>query len=325
VDGSFGPNTAEAVTFAQLDLGEEATGEPTEATFAALSRACEEPRPTGLRPGAGSIRLAGNVAPGDDEVFAVRAFRSQQISVSIVEGSGVEIAVEDGTGAVVRRSLGEETVVAAIDETADYRIRVSAAESTTYLIGVELPSPDLGPADVVLRGDGLQLVDLGQPADEVAALLGFALGAPTADGEWLEDTACLGGSHWRLRFTLPASQGGAATELVVHFTDYQRTERVFTDYRYLRTADQDLPPQARGALSTLDGITIGSTTAALESVHPDIVYLYQALDGEIVGTTGDFPEYWIEPAAEVGPGSDLTNLAGWVAAIGMPEEGCPES
>ena len=77
-------------------------------------------------------------------------------------------------------------------------------------------------------------------------------------------------------------------------------------------------------LPTLDGITVGSTTAALEAVFPDLTFAYQMTDATVVALVGALPLYWIDPAIEVGLGTDLTNLPGWVEHIGMPETGCPD-
>jgi hypothetical protein len=111
------------------------------------------------------------------------------------------------------------------------------------------------------------------------------------------------------------------TILEAHFTDYERSGRQFADYRYLRAPDAAEPSDARGTLSTIEGLTVGSSTAALEAVFPDTNYLYR--DGAVAADTGTLPRYWIEPAIPVGPDTDLGNLPGWIDTIGMTEDGCP--
>jgi peptidoglycan hydrolase-like protein with peptidoglycan-binding domain len=320
-DGAFGPATRSAVEEAQRSRGLEATGEATESLFADLSRSCAVARPLAFPAGSSSLRAAGNAAAGDDDLFTLRVYRLQTITVEAEGGAPVEVIVEDGTGAVLGRSYDDGAVSVAVDRTGDLTLRVGAVDPVTFTIAVEVPPPDVDAADVVLRNDGLGLAAFDDPADEAIAFLTFALGAPAADGGWVEDDACSGGSHRRVRWAIDPPDGGVATILEVHLTDYRRDARLFADYRYLRDPGTTEPNGARGLLSTIEGLTVGSSTAALEAVFPDTNYLYR--DGEVTADTGRLPRYWIEPAIPVGPDTDLDNLPGWIATIGMTEDGCP--
>ncbi len=326
VDGVFGPKTEDAVKFAQLDLGMDTTGEPTQEFFDELSRDCSDPRPVTFRSGTTTLELVGNAAGGDDEVFSIGVLRMQELTVEVDDDSDVEVLIEDPDGGLLGRSRDKGSISADIDETGTYQIRVRSEDVVTFAISVTVPPPDVGLADIVLRGDGLQLVSFGDPANEVITFLGWALGPAAEDTGWIDDEACHGGAHRRISWQLtPPTEDGIPSILRIHFTDYDADARVFTDYRYSRGFAPEAPAAAKGALSTRDGLTLGSSTAAIEAVFPAAEYLYQGLTGDVVADLGGaLPGFWIWPAIEVGPDTDLTNLAGWIAAIGMGQTGCPE-
>jgi peptidoglycan hydrolase-like protein with peptidoglycan-binding domain len=320
-DGAFGPATRSAVEEAQRSRGLDPTGEATDSLFAALSRSCTAARPLAFPSGASSLEVAGNAAPGDDELFVLRVYRLQTITVEVLGGAPVEVIVEDGAGTVLGRSYDDGAVSAAVAGSGDLTLRVQAADPVTFTVAVEVPPPDVDASDIVLRNDGLGLVAFDDPAEEAIAFLTFALGAPAADGGWAEDEACGSGVHRRVRWSIDPADGGVPTILEAHFTDFGRAARQFADYRYLRDPDAVEPADAKGVLATIEGLTVGSSTAALEAVFPDTNYLYR--DGEVTADTGRLPRSWIEPAIAVGPDTDLGNLPGWIAMIGMTEDGCP--
>ena len=166
VDGAFGSATAAAVEQAQDDQGAEITGEPTEATFAALSRACDEPRNLPALGGDHTARAAGNATRDDPDRFTILAEQAQTMRVVIDARDAVDVTVGGEGGTVLRRPDGSIDFAVNIPLTQVYELRVTAAEATSYLITVAL---DTRPPETTTTTEGP-----GRPAPEVTLNALFA-------------------------------------------------------------------------------------------------------------------------------------------------------
>ena len=140
VDGEYGPATAGAVEQAQDDLGAPSvTGEPTEPTFAALSRACGELRNLPALGGEVVARAAFRNATRDDaDRFTIRAEQAQTMRITIDARRAIDVTVQGDGGTVLRRPDGSTDFSVLIPLTQVYELRVTAAEPTSYLISVGL-------------------------------------------------------------------------------------------------------------------------------------------------------------------------------------------
>ena len=159
VDGTYGPATAGAVGLAQADLDAEVTGEPTEATFAALSRACDAARNLPALGGEVTARAAGNASQDDPDRFTIRAGQAQTMRVSVEARGPVDVTVQGEGGTVLRRPDGSTGFSVSIPLTLVYELRITAAEPTSYLLTVGL---DTRPPETTTTTEGP-----GEPVPEV--------------------------------------------------------------------------------------------------------------------------------------------------------------
>jgi peptidoglycan hydrolase-like protein with peptidoglycan-binding domain len=159
MDGRFGPATAGAVEQAQDDLEAPVTGEPTEETFAALSRACGELRNLPALGGEVVARAAGNATRDDADRFTIRAEQAQTMRITVDAPSTIDVTVQGDGGTVLRRPDGSADFSVVIPLTQVYELRVTAAEPTSYLITVGL---DNRPPETTTTTEGP-----GEPVPEV--------------------------------------------------------------------------------------------------------------------------------------------------------------
>jgi peptidoglycan hydrolase-like protein with peptidoglycan-binding domain len=145
VDGVFGPRTAQAVRLAQGAEGKRITGEPDEATFALLARACGERRVLYLvsdgqfdASGNTILEIAGNVADGDPDTFDLAIDGGRSISVEVVMRAPVDVSVEGPDGTVLHPP-GETTFTVEIPVTEVYTIRVSGVGPASYQLFLKIP------------------------------------------------------------------------------------------------------------------------------------------------------------------------------------------
>lgn len=132
------------------------------------------------------------------------------------------------------------------------------AESTEGTTGAEAPTTTLPEAavEVVLRGDGLGVVELGAPPDEAVEALTEALGAPTRDTGWepafSEYGTCPGeqirGVEWD-HLVLLLTDGDTALGQGEHLFAWRVT---------------GAPP----ALGTANGFGFGATATDAEDLYP---------------------------------------------------------
>lgn len=133
--------------------------------------------------------------------------------------------------------------------------------TTTVPDGPEPPA-----AEIVLRGDGLGVVELGSPPDAAIEAVTTALGAPTADTGWEPSTSAYG--------TCPGEQirGVEWHHLVLLFTDgdtdYGHGEHLFT-WRLTGA-----PP----ALGTAKGLGYQARVSDAEELYPGAVEVTEPQD-----------------------------------------------
>jgi hypothetical protein len=158
----------------------------------------------------------------------------------------------------------------------------ASTEATTTTTAPAEPTP-AAPAElaIVLRGDGLGVVDLGATPGAAIAAVTAALGAPTLDTGWESSFSAYG--------TCPGEQirGVEWDSLVLLFTDgdtaYGSGEHFFT-WRLTGA-----PP----ALGTAKGLGYHATVADAQALYPDAVeviepdepfpgFLQIALDGGVI-------------------------------------------
>lgn len=259
VDGSFGPITAFAVAYFQAQIGRAPSGAPDDETFARMARECGEQRSFSFPIGESTVEIAGNAAPGDDEVFAFDGAAGQILRLSTVEGV-VDIAVEDAEGAAV--GSGTASVDVDLPAAGRFLVRVSASAPTTFRLQAEVRSPNVlvsefGP--MVLRGDGVGVADLGTDADNAAGVISLILGSPWTDSGWQSDVAACPGTHRAVTWLVQAGLGSDAHPAVfTAFFSEVSNEPIFLEYTYHTLDLAALDPLAQG-LGTVEGISIGST------------------------------------------------------------------
>lgn len=261
VDGSFGPITADAVAYYQAELRRVPTGEPDEATFAALARDCAATRAITFPEGVFTLELGGNTAPGDEEEFTFAAAGGQVLVLDAVEGA-VAITVIDASGVEVAGSGDGTAVSAELDSAQTYTVRVSAPASTTYRIEARVRSPnvvatDFGP--MKLEGDGIVIADFGDDPVNTVAVIALLLGSPHDDTGWLDTEEGCTGSNRHVTWLIQGDPDGAdhPAAFIVDFTSTGGSP-YFSQYTFLSLDLPALDPLARG-LATAEGITLGST------------------------------------------------------------------
>jgi peptidoglycan hydrolase-like protein with peptidoglycan-binding domain len=142
IDGVFGDETGAAVERAQQSEGKIPSGEPDEETFAWLARSCDQRRTVVFAVGSTGAEIAGNAAPGDDDLFDLAASEGQTLSIDATARAPVDVSVQGADGTVLQRP-GASSFIVEIPTTQSYTIRVSATEPTSYVLAVEIPAlPD---------------------------------------------------------------------------------------------------------------------------------------------------------------------------------------
>lgn len=125
---------------------------------------------------------------------------------------------------------------------------------------------DPGAAELVLRGDGLGVIDLGAPPDDAVSAVAAVLGPPTVDTGWQPSFGAYGtcpGEHVR------AAEWG---HLVLLFTDGT------TDHGAGRHLFAWRVTGAPPAVGTENGFGYGATAADAEELYPGRVERFPAED-----------------------------------------------
>jgi hypothetical protein len=141
-------------------------------------------------------------------------------------------------------------------------------------------SSDPVAAEIALRGDGLEVVDLGAGPDDAVEAVTAELGEPTRDTGWEVSSSSYG--------TCPGEQirGVEWDGLVLLFTDGSTEQG--TGQHLFAWRVTGAPP----ALSTVKGLGYGATATDAEELYPGEV--------ELVPAEEPFPAY-LTVAAEGGP------------------------
>lgn len=271
IDGSYGPVTSLAVAYFQAQVRRVPTGNPDEETFAMLARECRQTRVAAIPPGESTMEIAGNAAPGDDEVFSFAGSAGQVLRLTAVEGA-VEITVEDADRTLLAESAGTAFVEIELTATQAYTIRVSAASSASFRILGETRSPnvlvsDFGPMVVQHDGLGIPGTELGDGAANAAAVIGLILLSPWSDSDWRSDVAECPGTHRAITWLIQAGprDDQHPAVLTAYFTEVGGNQ-VFIEYTYSSLDVGSVDPLAQG-LATTEGISIASTLADFIEVH----------------------------------------------------------
>ncbi len=262
VDGSFGPGTTTGVEAAQTALGFEATGDPTEDLFAALTQDCTEDRP--IEPGEEPVTVVGH-ASSTPEAYAISLLFGSTLTLS-VDPEGVVLIVTDGEGTPL---TSEDGTTFPITATADYTIEVSTEGTPTLFtleVGVDLGA---GAGDWIITTDGIAYkgtkFTLGTAADPMIDKIFEFLGHGVRSAYDEFDTG------WD-----DPDQPGFRGILIegLAFLFYGPTAanpgipETFGRVRYVGPSyDTDGNPRPAGWVQTLSGITVGNTLAELKETY----------------------------------------------------------
>jgi hypothetical protein len=279
VDGSFGPITADAVAYYQAELRRVPSGDPDEETFAQMARDCHEERSVAFPDRQGVVAVAGNVSPGDEEVFTLEGVQGRVITLVVSEGD-VQATLEKTDGSRVQQvSLGGGWS-GKLASDSDYRLRVTSAQAVSYALSIQLARPRFINIDfgrMRLAADGFGILTFGDDAERVIQRLQSILGDPTEDSGWATGDAggrtCLGSNRHLSWLIQPADEGDQDPAILyVHFGEDDAGAQTFAEYAYV-----SLDPQAVDAgamdLSTTAGVTIGRTIAEFVAAYgqPDFL------------------------------------------------------
>jgi hypothetical protein len=128
----------------------------------------------------------------------------------------------------------------------------------------EVPGSGVVANPIVLRRDGLGVVDFGQPADESAAAVTAVLGEPDRDTGWVDPlsiSSCAGTETRVLNWG----------DLALYFSDESGVangQRHLFAYSYGSVEDLETTPEG---LATPEGIGLGTTVEFLRAAYPDVV------------------------------------------------------
>ena len=274
VDGQFGPMTADAVAWYQAELRRMPTGDPDEATFAQLARDCTEARLVSFPDREGTVRVAGNTAPGDEELIDLDGVQGRVLTIVVVEGD-VQVGLERADGTRVEQITLGGGWQGKLPTDSEYRLRVTAAEAVSFAL-------DLGVARPALHQHRLSATCAWPPTGSASS--------PSATTPSGSSAACR--TSWESRRRTPAGRpatpasapapGATGTSpgsssrprpapsipavLYVHFSDVDTGSQAFAEYAYV-----SLDPQAVDAgvmdLATAGGISIGHTVDDFAEVY----------------------------------------------------------
>jgi len=315
VDGSFGPITADAVAYYQAELRRIPTGDPDEETFASLARDCRDDRTIAFDEGATSTEIAGNTAPGDEEVFIIDGRDGQVLSLQAIDGL-VEIGVVGADGTVVESNNAAGPFEAEITRAQQYRVEISAVAQTSFRITVTTRSPNVlasefGP--MKLAPAGLSIADIGDDVENTIAVIALVLGPAFVDTEWQSGIPGCAGSNRHLTWIIQAADSGEdhPAVLEVDFADLGGTP-FFAQYAYRSLDLAVLDPMAQG-LATAEGFTLGSSLEAFEDEYGDADFF-----DDLRGLT-DFNERML---AGFESGETTADRRAWY--IGAGDDGCED-
>jgi hypothetical protein len=273
VDGQFGPMTADAGAWYQAELRRMPTGDPDEATFAQLARDCVEPRLVSFPDGEGTTRMAGNTAPGDEEIIDLQGVQGRVLTIVVNEGD-VQVGLERADGTRVEQVTLGSGWSGKLPTGAEYRLRVTSAAPVSFALDVGVARPryvNLNFGNMRLAADGFGILTFGDDAERVIGRLQDILGTPAEDTGWATGDAgertCTG-SNRHLSWILQQAESGTEhpAVLYVHFSDVDTGAQVFAEYAYV-----SLDPRAVDAgvmdLSTVGGISIGNSVAEYTEVY----------------------------------------------------------
>jgi peptidoglycan hydrolase-like protein with peptidoglycan-binding domain len=273
VDGQFGPMTADAVAWYQAELRRMPTGDPDEATFAQLARDCTEPRLVSFPDREGTTRLAGNTAPGDEEIIDLQGVQGRVLTIVVNEGD-VQVGLERSDGTRVEQVTLGSGWSGKLPTGAEYRLRVTSAGAVSFSVDLGVARPryvNINFGNMRLAADGFGILTFGDDAERVVGRLEDILGTPAEDTGWATGDAgertCTG-SNRHVTWILQQAESGTEhpAVLYVHFSDVDTGSQVFAEYAYV-----SLDPQAVDAgvmdLSTVGGISIGNSVAEYTEVY----------------------------------------------------------
>ncbi len=315
VDGSFGPITADAVAYYQAELRRIPTGDPDAETFASLARDCRDDRTITFPEGTTTTDIAGNTAPGDEEVFVIDGRDGQVLGLQATEGL-VEIGVVGVDGTVLESNNAAGPFEAEITSAQQYRVQVSAAAETSFRITVTTRSPNIVASEfgpMKLAPEGLSIADIGDDVENTIAVISLVLGPPLPDAGWQSDVSGCTGSNRHLTWIIQAADSGDnhPAWLQVDFADLGGTP-FFAQYAYRSLDLPVLDPLAEG-LATAEGFTLGSSLETFEDEYGDADFF-----DELRGLT-NFNERML---AGFELGETATDREAWY--IGAGADGCED-
>ena len=315
VDGSFGPITADAVAYYQAELRRIPTGDPDAETFASLARDCRDDRTITFPVGDTETDIAGNTAPGDEEVFVIDGRDGQVLGLQATEGL-VEIGVVGVDGTVLESNNAAGPFEAEISKAQQYRVQVSAAAETSFRITVTTRSPNIVASEfgpMKLAPSGLSIADIGDDVENTIAVISLVLDEPFVDTGWQTGVpGCTGGNR-HLTWIIQKADSGEdhPAVLQVDFADLGGTP-FFAQYAYRSFDLSVLDPIARG-LGTAEGFTLGSSLETFEDEYGDADFF-----DELRGLT-DFNERMV---AGFELGDTAADRQAWY--IGAGDDGCED-
>jgi hypothetical protein len=278
VDGVFGPITGGLVAYAQAEMRRVPTGEPDEATFAALARRCNAERTIEMTADVTEVRVAGNVEPNDDEAFLLEGIAGQHLGLEVLDGP-VQVTVQGADGTTIKAAGDEVPWAAELPFDGVFRIRVIADQTASYALRIELLAPaavtvDFGP--MVLGPDGLGILTFGAEPASVLETLGFILGPPSSDTGWQAGSVggrTCEGFNRHISWVIQSSEDGEGhpASLMVDFSDVGFSDPSFAQYAYVSLDLENLDVGAR-ALATPDGVSLGSSIGEFISAYGDPAY-----------------------------------------------------
>jgi peptidoglycan hydrolase-like protein with peptidoglycan-binding domain len=315
IDGSFGPITADAVAYYQAELRRIPTGEPDEETFASLARDCPDDRTMSFADGEISTSIAGNTAPGDEEVFLLDGRDGQVLTMQATDGV-VEIQVIGADGTIVESTNPGAAFEAELPSAQQYRVIVTATAASSFSILATTRSPNIVASEfgpMRLAPNGLAIADIGDDVDNTIAVVALVLGPATVDTGWQTDVPGCSGTHRHLQWVVQQADNRVdhPAVLEVDFSDLGGTP-FFSEYTYRSYALTLLDPIAQG-LTTEEGLSLGSTLEFFEEQYGDAEFF-----DEVRGLT-TFNERMI---AGFGLGETAAEREAWY--IGAGDDGCED-